>query len=153
MRGSRLGANTLTQEESKTLISRIATEIWNQGKLGVVDEVMAADARYHGPHMPNGLGNRDNWRQAIAMYRGAFPDSHVTFNEFISNSDTVVGRWSATGTHTGQLAGVAPTGKRIAIEGITIYRIAGGKIVEAWEQLDTLGMWQQLGVVAVPGHG
>ena len=86
------------------------------------------------------------------MYRGAFPDSHVTFEELIASGDTVVGRWTATGTHTGQLPGVAPTSKRIAIGGITIYRIAEGKIVEAWEQLDMLGMWQQLGVVAVPGH-
>jgi predicted ester cyclase len=50
------------------------------------------------------------------------------------------------------MPGVAPTGKRIAIGGISIYRIAEGKIVEAWEQLDLLGMWQQLGLVDLPGH-
>jgi predicted ester cyclase len=76
----------------------------------------------------------------------------VVFEELIVSGDTVVGRWNATATHTGQLPGVAPTGKPIAIGGITIYRIANGKIVEAWEQLDMLGMWQQLGVVTVPGR-
>ncbi len=142
----------MSAEQNKVLVSRIADDIWNQGLLAVVDEVMIADAKYHGPHMPNGLGSRESWRQAIERYRAAFRDSHVTFEELIANGDTVVGRWSATGTHTGPMPGVPPTGKRIAIGGITIYRIAGGKIVEAWEQLDLLGMWQQLGVVALPGH-
>ncbi len=139
-------------EDNRALVSRIADDIWNRGDLEAINEVMVASARYHGPHMPNGLGDRESWKQAIAMYRGAFPDSHVTFEELIASGDTVVGRWTATATHTGQLPGVAPTGKRIAIGGITIYRIAEGKIVEAWEELDMLGMWQQLGVVAVPGH-
>jgi steroid delta-isomerase-like uncharacterized protein len=142
----------MNSEDHKALIARIADDIWNRGDLAAVDEVMSPNGRYHGPHMPNGIGDRESWRRAIGMYRGAFPDSHVTFEELIVSGDTVVGRWSATGTHTGQLAGVAPTGKRIAIGGITIYRIEAGKIVEAWEQLDMLGMWQQLGVVSLPGH-
>lgn len=142
----------MSEEEKKALVSRIATDIWNQGDLDVVDEVMVADASYYGPHMPNGLGDRETWRQAIARYRGAFPDSHVTFDELIVSGNTVVGRWRATATHTGQLPGLPPTGKPIAIGGITIYRIADSKIVEAWEQLDMLGMWQQLGVVSLPEH-
>jgi len=136
----------------RSLISRIADDIWNRGDLAVVDEIMSPDARYHGPHMPNGLGDREAWRSAIARYRGAFPDSHVIFEDMIFTGDMVVGRWTATATHTGPLPGVRPTGKRIAIGGITIYRIANDKVVEAWEQLDMLGMWQQLGVVALPGH-
>jgi steroid delta-isomerase-like uncharacterized protein len=142
----------MVTEDNKALVSRVADDIWNRGDLAVVDELMVDDAAYHGPHMPGGVGDRESWRRAIGMYRSAFPDSHVTFEELIASDDTVVGRWSATGTHTGQLPGLAPTGKRIAIGGITIYRIAAGKIVEAWEQLDMLGMWQQLGVVDVPDH-
>jgi predicted ester cyclase len=84
------------------------------------------------------------------MYRSAFPDAHVTYEELIPSGDTVVGRWSATGTHTGQLPGVPPTGKPISISGITIYRIRKGRIAESWEQLDLLGMWEQLGVVTLP---
>jgi steroid delta-isomerase-like uncharacterized protein len=143
----------MSEEGNKALVRRIAADIWNQGNLEVVDEVMSADARYHGPHMPNGMGDRESWRQAIAMYRNAFADSHVKFEELIGSRDTVVGRWTATGIHTGQLPGVATTGRHIAIEGITIYRFSDGKIVEAWEQLDMLGMWKQLGVVSLPEHG
>ena len=135
------------------VVSRVADDIWTRGNLEVVDEVMAADARYHGPHMPDGLGDRESWRGAIEMYRGAFPDSRVTFEDLIvCGDDIVVGRWRATGTHTEPLPNVEPTGKRIDIGGITIYRLASGKIVEAWEQLDLLGMWQQLGVFDAPGH-
>ena len=134
----------------KSLVARIADDIWNRGELTVVDEVMLPDARYHGPHMPNGTGDRENWRQAIAMYRAALPDSHVVFDELIESGDTIVGRWSATGTQTGLLPGVPATGKQIGITGISIYRFRGGRIAEVWEQLDLLGMWQQLGVVALP---
>lgn len=143
----------MATEDDKALIRRVADDIWNRGDLAVVDQVMAEDAAYHGPHLPGGTGTREDWRRAIAMYRGAFPDSHVAFEELIPCGDRVVGRWSATGTNTGPLPGMEPTGKRIEIGGITIYRIAQGRIVEAWEQLDLLGMWRQLGVVAVPGHG
>ena len=135
-----------------SIVSRIADDIWNKGDMGVVDLVMAPDAKYHGPHMPNGLGDRENWRRAITMYRAAFPDSHVTFEDFVVSGDTVVGRWRATGTQTGSMPGLPPSGKRIAISGITIYRFEGERIIEAWEQLDMLGMWQQLGVVSLPGH-
>ena len=138
--------------ENKALVSRIADDIWNRGNLSAVSEVMTADAKYHGPHMPDGLGTRENWSQAISMYRAAFPDTHVSFEELIAGGDIVVGRWSATGTHTGPMPGIPPTGKPIAIRGITIYRISDGKIVEAWEQLDMLGMWQQLGVITLPAR-
>ena len=90
----------MNSRDDKALVARIANEIWNRGSLAVVDEVMSANGKYHGPHMPNGTGDRGTWRRAIAMYRGAFPDSHVTFEELIVSGDTIVGRWSATATHT-----------------------------------------------------
>lgn len=140
------------QAQLKALITRIAEDIWNRGDLAVVDEVMSANGKYHGPHMPNGVGDRETWRRAIAMYRGAFPNSHVRYEDLIVCGHTVVGRWTATATHTGPLPGVEPTGKRITIGGITIYRTEAGKVVEAWEQLDMLGMWRQIGVVSLPVH-
>jgi steroid delta-isomerase-like uncharacterized protein len=126
--------------------------MWNRGSIDVADEIMHADARYHGPHMPNGTGGREDWKRAVAMYRASFPDSHVTYEEMIEADDTIVGRWRATATHTGNLPGLEATGKSIRITGITIYRFAGGMISEAWEELDLLGMWQQLGVASLPGN-
>ena len=137
--------------KNREIVSRIATDIWNQGKLEVCEEIMTEDAKYYGPHMPAGKGSRDDWKKAIGMYRIAFPDSHVSYEEIIDLGDKVVGRWSATGTHRGKLPGIEqPTEKKINISGITIYRFSNGKMVEAWEQLDLLGMWRQLGVIKMP---
>jgi len=141
----------MKRESQVELISRISDEIWNEGRLEVIEEVMAADARYHGPHMPGGMGSRGDWREHIARIRRAFPDSHVEYQEFIESGKTVIARWRATGTHTGDLGPLQPTGRQVAIGGITIYRISEGSVAEAWEQLDMLGMWQQLGVVPLPG--
>lgn len=132
------------------LVSRIADDLWNRGDIDAADELMRKDAKYHGPHMPNGLGTRKDWKNAIKMYLSAFPDSHVKYEDFITTDDTVVGRWSATATHTGKLPNLAPTGKSISISGITIYKFSGDKIAEAWEELDMLGMWQQLGIINIP---
>jgi hypothetical protein len=105
-----------TQELDRTVVSRIADDIWNRGDLAVVDEVMSVDARYHGPHMPGGNGGRAEWRNAITMYSGAVPDSRVVYDELIATDDTVVGRWSAIAPHTGRLPasirreGAAPAG-------------------------------------------
>jgi len=142
----------MSADANKALIQRIADEIWNEGQLGVIDEIMTAGGRYHGPHMPGGCGGREDWRQAIARYRQAFPDSHVVYEDLLACGDHIVGRWSATGTQQGPMPGSPPTGTRIEISGITIYRFEGGRVVEAWEQLDLLGMWRQLGVFTPPGH-
>ncbi len=138
--------------KNKKLVSLIADDIWNKGKMETADKVMADNTKYYGPHMPNGVGTKKDWINAITMYRNAFPDSHVTYEELITSNDIVVGRWSATGTHTGKLPGIEQvTGKQIALSGITIYRFADGKIIEAREQLDLLGMWKQLGFISLPG--
>jgi predicted ester cyclase len=133
------------------LISRIADEMWNKGLIDVGDEIMESDAKYHGPHMPNGVGSREDWKRAVGMYLSAFPDSQVRYEELIETGDIVVGRWSAAATNTGPIAGKPPTGKPISISGITIYKFSGDKVSEAWEQLDMLGMWTQLGIIKLPG--
>jgi predicted ester cyclase len=69
---------------------------------------------------------------------------HQTVN---AGDDLVITRWSGSGTHTGELMGIPPTRKKVAVDGIWILRIAGGKIVESWNSWDTLGLLQQLGVV------
>ncbi len=132
------------------IINRIADEMWNKGLIEVGDEIMEADAKYHGPHMPNGTGTREDWKQAVEMYRAAFSNSHVKYEELIETNDIVIGRWSATATNTGKLAEMPPTGKPISLTGITIYKFNGDKVYEVWEQLDMLGMWTQLGFIKLP---
>jgi predicted ester cyclase len=61
-------------------------------------------------------------------------------------------RWSCRGTHKGDLNGIAPTGKQFAISGVTVARVANGKIVEGWVNWDALSLMQQLGVVPELGN-
>jgi steroid delta-isomerase-like uncharacterized protein len=84
----------------------------------------------------------------LATYLDAFPDLRIVFADAVAGGDRVVTRWRFEGTHDGPLAGLAPSGKRVSVEGIRIDRIEGGKIAESWMQWDTLGLLEQLGALA-----
>jgi predicted ester cyclase len=85
---------------------------------------------------------------------GDVPDRHprlrVTIEELVAEADKVAVRRSYAGTHQGKLLGIPPTGKQLQLGGISIFRLAGGKITEQWEQLDRLALMQQLGVLPTP---
>ena len=102
--------------------------------------------------MGHGLGRGDvkgpeGQKQLIASILTAFSDYNETIDDLIAEGDKVAGRFTITGTHTGNLMGVAPTGKRVTLTGNNIYRIVGGRIVEAWGMSDRLGMMQQIGII------
>jgi predicted ester cyclase len=84
------------------------------------------------------------------MYRSAFPDLHVEIEEQLAEGDLVATRWTATGTHEGDLMGIAPTGNRVTLPGMEIVRFSGGKLAEGWEGYDSMVMMQQLGVIPSP---
>ncbi len=86
-------------------------------------------------------------KQYTSMTLAAFADLHVTVEDEIAEGDKVVTRYSARGTHKGEIMGIPPTGKQVAWTGIVITRIAGGKIIEAWANIDRLGVMQQLGAI------
>lgn len=81
------------------------------------------------------------------MIRTAFPDWRVQIVEIIVEGNTVVIRWQGQVSHQGVFQGIPPTGKRVNVSGINIYHVTKGKIAAEWEQTDTLGMLQQLGVL------
>ncbi len=89
-------------------------------------------------------------KQFVSGMRSAFLDLHFTIEDQIAEGDKVVTRWKASGTHRGEFQGVPPTGKQATVPGITIDRIAHGKLVEGWTNWDALGLMQRLGVVLEP---
>ena len=133
-------------EENKAKYRRVVEEAASQGNLDVLDELVSKEFVYHEPGSPEFRGP-DGFKQMLTMYRTAFPDLHMHVEDQIAEGDTVVTRWTAHGTHGGDLAGLPATGKEIHISGIAIDRFADGMIVEEWESFDGLGMMQQLGVV------
>jgi steroid delta-isomerase-like uncharacterized protein len=131
-------------ERIKTAIRRLIDEFWNEKNSGVEDELFAPDAVIYdsGVPLPN-LG-----KEFFTSIRTAFPDIRVTADDMVAEGDKVALRWTSTGTHRGELQGIPPTNRQVTVIGITIYRFAGDRIVEEWNNADTLGMLRQLGVVA-----
>ena len=134
------------EEENKAIPRRLFEEVWNQGKLDVINEIFAADYVGHMPGSPD-IHGPEGYKQFVTMYRTAFQDAKFTVEDQVAEGDKVVTRWSSTSTHKGDFMGIPPTGVQETHTGITIERIAGGKFVETWIKWDALGMLQQLGVI------
>ena len=137
----------MSAEEHKALVRRFVDEFWSKGNLAAADELMAPDAVVYEPV----VGTPADLKATAREFRAAFPDWHSTVEEMIAEGDRVVERWTGRGTHRGELQGIPPTGKRVAVPGVVFYRIKGGKIVEFRGQFDRMSLMQQLGVVPGPG--
>ena len=138
-------------ETNKTVARRFLEEVWNKGNLAVLNEITAKDHVNSGPGTLPGLpAGPEGAKQLVTVYRNAFPDVHFTIDEQIAEGDKVVTRWTARGTHKGELLGIPATGKSSTVTGIGVDRIVNGKIVESWGIFDQFGMMQQLGVIPTP---
>jgi steroid delta-isomerase-like uncharacterized protein len=136
----------LSAETNKQIVRRIAEEPWT-GNLDVIDELVDRDYIGHDPSQPEPTRGPAGFREFISTYLTGFPDGRITVDQQLAEGDFVATRWTGRGTHEGELMGIAATGKQVTVIGITISRVAGGKVVEEWTNWDTLGMLQQLGVV------
>jgi len=136
--------------ENKALARRLVEEAFNAGRLEVVDELVASDFVEHDPSLTEEVRGPAGVKELITGYRAAFPDIRITIEDQIADGDYVVSRWSGTGTHQGELMGMPATGKQATVTGITIDRIADGRIAESWDNWDTLGLMQQLGAIPAP---
>ena len=134
-------------EANEQASRKILEEVFGAGKYDLADDVIRADAIGHDPALPEPVKGPEGLKEAARGYRAAFPDLEMTINQTVAEGDLVAIRWTAQGTHKGDLFGIAPTGKQATVTGITIDRYAGGKIAESWTNWDTLGLLQQLGAV------
>jgi steroid delta-isomerase-like uncharacterized protein len=137
----------MSTEENKALARRVIEQMFNEGNLDVADELLALDYVDHDPSLPEDVHGPEGFKQYVGMYRAAFPDLHVQIEDQLAEGDRVATRWTGSGTHDGELAGIAPTGKRVTVPGMEIVRIANGKLVEGWEGYDSGTLMQQLGVM------
>ncbi|MBC8186241.1 ester cyclase [candidate division KSB1 bacterium] len=135
---------------NKAAIQQLVDEAWNKGNFAVVDELLSTNYVLH-VDAPGARKDREGYKQAIAMYRAAFPDFLFTIEDMIAVGDKVVIRCTMGGTHEGELMGVAPTGKKLSMTAIAIRRFEDGKIVEEWVETNMLGVMQQMGVIPMPG--
>jgi steroid delta-isomerase-like uncharacterized protein len=133
-------------QESKAVLDRLNEEVFRRGNVDAVDELVAEDFVEHDP--PPGMGpDREGFKDLVRALHRAFADQEHTIHDQIAEGDRVVERWTMTGTHTGEWFGIAPTNRRISIQGIDISRLQDGRLVEHWTQIDALGMFEQLGAM------
>jgi steroid delta-isomerase-like uncharacterized protein len=113
---------------------RYMEEVFNQRKFEVLDELFSADLL-------------ERIRQTAVPFLTAFPDWHGTVDDIIVEGDEVANRWTGHGTHLADLMGIPATGRAVTLNGITVFRISGDKVVEEWTQADQLSLMRQLGVI------
>lgn len=134
----------MTPEENKQLVWRVYESIFNEGRVDEVDTYLAPDMIDH--DQPSFSFGKDP-REAAARIRTAFPDVRFTVEAQIAEGDCVLTRWTAAGTHLGELNGVPGSARSVRVEGMFLDRVDGGRITESWSSWDALGLLQQLGLV------
>lgn len=133
-------------EENKAVVRRMFEQVYNGKDLAIAGEVIARD--YVGHYPGRERRGLEEVKQHFADDHTGWPDALFTIDDQVAAGDKVVTRWTWCGTHTGHWSGGAPTGKYSTCPGVTISRIADGKIVEAWWIWDNLGFLAQLGLAA-----
>jgi steroid delta-isomerase-like uncharacterized protein len=142
-------ATSNTTEKNKNIVRRFVQEVWNEGKLEVADEVLAADYIEH-PSTPDDSKKDeptgpDGMKRFVGMFRNAFPDIVFSIEHMVAEDDKVAIHLVGEGTHQGELHGLPPTGKHVRIGGAAIHRIQDDKIVETYQVVDRLSLREQLG--------
>jgi steroid delta-isomerase-like uncharacterized protein len=140
------------EEKNKALVHEFFEEAWVKGNVAAVDEFMAADYVKH-PRPSTLPPGTEGLKQLIAAYRTAFPDLKITLDDIFGEGEMVAYRWSVSGTHLGDWLGIPPTGNHITATGITIFRIAGGKVVESWTSIDLSPAEEELQWLTEGGEG
>jgi predicted ester cyclase len=135
----------MSVEENKAGQRRVWEEVFNKGNLEIVPEFFAPSYSFRSPLGIEAKGP-ESFKQMVVMMRTALPDLHVTIDDIFGEGDKVATRFTITGTFKGEMMGIPPTGKKGTFSGILITRWVDGKEVEAWESLDTLAYYQQLGI-------
>jgi steroid delta-isomerase-like uncharacterized protein len=133
----------MSSEQNKAIVRRLFEEPW-KGNLSVVDELTASDYIGHDPALPEPLRGPEGVKEFVSTYLVAFPDAWIQVEQQLAEGDLVATRWSARGTHEGELMDIEPTGKEVTVTGLTISRLEGGKIVEEFQNWDFSGMLRQI---------
>ena len=136
-------------EANKATIRAFFEQVWNQGSEEAIDRFIAENAAGNDPDF--GMG-RAGFKQQWRTWREGFSDLHFSIEEIIAEGDTVVARWTLTGTHDGPFLGLAPTGKTIRIGGMSLDHLENGVLASGFDGWDNLGLRQQLGLIDEGGR-
>ncbi|MBE7556994.1 MAG: ester cyclase [Anaerolineales bacterium] len=134
-------------EKNEAVIRRFYDEVFSVGKMNIsaIDQHLAEG--FVGHDLPSGLNGRAGYKKFIGMLAASFSETTpIKAHEVICNGDKMVVRWSSMGRHTGEFMGIPATGQWIRLKGIDIFRLAEGKIADLWQEIDILGILQQISI-------
>ena len=137
-------------EDNGQVMRRAFEEIMLRGNVAAIDELFATD--FAGHDTAGGTFGREEFKQGVLAMLSAFSDRQLTIADQVVAGDKVATRWRATGVHSGAFNGIPATGREVSLVGISIDRVAGGRIIESWEVTDDAGLLRQLGVVTTPAQ-
>lgn len=141
-----------TPDENKEIVRQYYEEAFNEGRTGLLEELIAEDVVNHDPVSdetltPEEAKGFEGFVRHVEAAREAFPDATVTIEELLAENDRVFVRFTFEGTNEGPFAGFEPTGNRLAVSNMALMRLENGKIAERWEESDSLEFLQQLGIL------
>ena len=133
------------EDSNAQVMRRTLRDIMQGGDVAVIDELFASD--FAGHNTNGGTFGREEFREGVRAMLSAFSDRQVVIEDQLADGDKVATRWTVTAKHSGEFQGIPATGRRGSMTGISIDRLAGGKIVESWEVTDDAGLLRQLGAL------
>jgi len=139
----------MSAEESKAVMRRF-WEVWEQGNIDLLDELLAPEYINHTLATPDLPPGPEGVKEVVSMFHSAMPDLRVVVEDMIAEGDKVATRYALEGTHKAELFGATPTGRQLSIKSMTVERVSEGKIIEHWRVTDELGMMRQLGAIGTP---
>ena len=138
-------------ESTKHIIYRFVEELWNARRLDVADQIFSENCVTHqlrsGVLVEPAYRGPQEMKEHVSSWLMSFPDLRFNIEQMIAAGDRFVSQLVVEGTYSGTWMGISPTGKRLQIRTITIHRVANGKIAEGWVLVESLGLFQQLGVL------
>lgn len=139
----------MASSDNKSTITAFLEEVLNQGRLDRADDLVLEDFVELDPLPGQGPG-RAGLKDTIRQLLTAFPDMHWVAEEMIAEGDKVVTRFTWTGTHRAPFLGIPGTNRNVAVKGVVIDHLQGGRMAESRILMDTLSLLQQLGAVPPP---
>ncbi len=133
-----------TLEANKALVRRNFEVIWTQCNLEVADEIIDPHYVGHIAALPDTVRGVETFKQVVMLYHLSAPDIRFEIQDQLAEGDKVATRWIAHGTHQGEFMGIAPSGQRMSVTGMSFHRIENDRIQESWDDWDALSMLRNM---------